>query len=372
MLLGFKGYQDEYKVMGLSPYGEPSYFDCLMSQVNENNGILEIQDGLQSVHNMEVLTGIKRRQKGESIEEIHKNFASSLQKLTEYSIDYYIKRLKDEQPSSDNLCMSGGVALNCVMNEKIRKFFKNIFIQPAAGDDGTALGSALYVAGKYDTQFRNRKLNDYFLGPSYSEESIKRLLDISKINYTHMKKQDIYDEVAWQLDDGNVIALFQGRMEYGPRALGNRSIIADPTKKEMTNRINHAIKFREGFRPFAPSVLKEHFSDYFEGDPNGREYMQFVCKVKPDRIKEIPAVVHVDGTARAQTVDMKSNKNLYNYIMAFKEKTGIPLLINTSFNVNNWSSLEGKPIVMSPEHAISDFYTSGLDTLIMEDFLITK
>ncbi len=370
-LLGFKGFQDEYKTMGLAPYGEPVYFEDFISQTREVDGILEIQDGLLGTPNMARLTGVKRRSKGEPFTTEHKNFAASLQKFTEYAIEFYIKNLR-ERFDSENLCMAGGVALNAVANEKLRKYYKHVFVQPAANDAGSALGAALHIAGRLERGFQNKRLPNYFLGPSYSDDMIRRLLDMAKIDHSRVERPDLYHEIADRLSGGKTVAWFQGRMEYGPRALGNRSILANPSVKDMKDRLNSAIKFREGFRPFAPSILKEHYSEYFEGNPEGREHMLFVCHVKPDKVDQIPAVVHADGTARAQTVDRASNLDFYNLIDAFREKTGLPLLVNTSFNVNDWSTLKGKPIVMSPEQALGDFFTSGLDTLVMGSYIVNK
>ena len=370
-LLGLKRFEDEYKVMGLSAFGKPTYLDLFIEETNIRENILEIKKGLLSVTNMEELTKIRRRNKNEPIMEEHKDFACSLQKFLEYALNYYLSYLTKEY-QYENLCYSGGVALNCVANENLRKFYKNIFIQPAGNDAGTSLGSALFIASKKEKNFQNKKMINCFFGPRFSDSNIQKFLDHIKVKYERLEFPEINVEISNDLHAGKIIAWFQDRMEWGPRALGNRSILADPSKKEIREKINLAIKHREPFRPFAPSVLFDHYSDYFEGDPNGREFMLFVSKVKEDKINEIPAVVHIDNTSRVQTITKKFNLKFYNLIYQFYELTGIPLLLNTSFNVNQWITNKGNPIVMDPTQTICDFFNSGLETLVMGPFIIRK
>lgn len=369
--LGFKGFQDEYKVMGLSSLGDPTYLELLKEQVTLKKDILVLSDELKSVSGLESLLEISPRKRRANITQEHKDFASSLQKFIEWGLHHYIDLLQDTY-SKKNLCLAGGVAHNCIFTEQLRSKFTEIFIQPAANDSGTSMGAALYLSNLLDKAFENKKRQHYFLGPAFTDEYIEKLLQLTGVDYLTLQEPELYPYIAEKLVGGSVVAWFQGKMEWDPRALGNRSILADPRDPTMWDKLNLAIKFREGFRPFAPSVLEDYFSEYFEGAIEGREYMQYVCPVKSEKREVIPSVVHVDGTARPQTVNYKFNPKYYNLIKAFMDLSGIPMVINTSFNVNDWQTLKGKPIVMSPTQALHDFYSSGIDYLVLGAHILSK
>jgi carbamoyltransferase len=316
------------------------------------------------------------------------DLAASIQDVTETIVLKIAQNIKDEF-QIDNLCLSGGVALNCVANGKIlkKKIFKNIWIQPASGDAGGALGAAL--AYLYNEKNFTRRINlDFmkgsYLGPSFSDAQIENILKIEKIKYKNIKDENFYDYISELLEMGMAIGWFQGKMEFGPRALGNRSIIADPRSENMQKKLNLKVKFRESFRPFAPSVLREDVNRYFELDCDS-PYMLLVADIKNEiKVKDnnpntlfgieklnqkrsiIPAVTHVDYSARIQTVHKETNEKFYKLLQAFKKRTGCSVLINTSFNVR------GEPIVCDPKDAIKCFLGTNLDILVMNKFIIHK
>jgi carbamoyltransferase len=270
-----------------------------------------------------------------------------------------------EKTGSDNLCLAGGVALNCVMNAYLRDCgkFKDIWVQPAAGDAGTALGAALWIdAQQSQRQERFYTMHHAFLGPGYSEDEIEQFLKWSKLPYRRLK--NVAEEAADLLAQDKIIGWFQGRLEFGPRALGGRSILASPVSAEMQDRLNE-IKDREDFRPVAPVVMEDQAGEWFE-KASVSPFMLFVFDVKPDKAGRIPAVRHVDGTARIQTINRQQNQAYYDLLSAFKERTGVPVLVNTSFNTR------GEPIVCSPRDAVECFWTSPLDALVIGPFLLEK
>jgi carbamoyltransferase len=399
--LGFKVNSGEYKLMGLAPYGEPIYKDIIYKNLISifpdgsfklNQKYFDYQTGFKMINkNFYKLFEKKPRKENEKIDKKYMDIAASIQSVLEEIIINITSKIFKTY-NIDNLCLAGGVALNCVANGKIltdNNNFKKIWIQPAAGDAGGALGAAL--AFYYDNKKNKRVLpNDghldnmegSFLGQEYSNEEIKSILDQKNINYSYLEDKELIDLIAKKLDTGLAIGWFQGRMEFGPRALGNRSIIADPRSETMQKNLNLKVKFRESFRPFAPAVLEEDLSEWFE-TKTGNPYMLVVSNVhknklrKLDKIAEgfdklnqnrslISAVTHVDNSARVQTVSERTNKKFYKLIKKFKEITGVPILINTSFNIR------GEPIVSSPQDAIRCFFGTNLDLLVCNNFIIEK
>ena len=267
---------------------------------------------------------------------------------------------------SRNLCLAGGVALNCVANGRILREgpFDELFIQPAAGDAGGAIGVASYI---YHTLLENKRsfvMSHAFTGPGYSDNDVRTFVDLNEIPYVPLDRAELLRRVAQLIADQQVVGWFQGRMEFGPRALGNRSILADARNAENRDRVNLKIKFRESFRPFAPAILKERCKEYFELDAES-PFMLLVAQVRPDH-RVIPSVTHVDGSARVQTVDRESNPLFYDLIQAFDALTGVPVLINTSFNVR------GEPIVNTPDDAYLCFMRTQMDALVCGPFLMLK
>lgn len=364
--LGFMVNNDEYKVMGLASYGEPEYreeFEEFLDIREDGSYVLD-QDYFSYRSKkqmwgsmMESLLG-EPRKKDEDLTQRHKDIAATLQDVLE---DVLLKQTEHlyELTDTENLCMAGGVALNSAANGRLRDEspFENIWIQPAAGDDGGAMGAAL------ERSEGDWNMDDVYLGPEYGEEKIKEA--VSGGSCEKMERDELLDEAAERLADGEVVSLFQGRLEWGPRALGNRSILADPRREGMVDRVNEKVKFRESFRPFAPSVLNDHASEYFDIEGES-PYMLFIFDVHEEKQEEIPAVTHVNGTSRIQTVKRETNSFYYDLIERFHEKTGVPVLLNTSFN------LKGMPIVNTPEQAYYCFKNSGIDTMVMEDFLVEK
>jgi carbamoyltransferase len=396
--LGFKVNSDEYKVMGLAPYGKPVYADLILHELMDvkadgsfrlNMDYFEYAVGLTMTgKKFATLFNSLPREPGSEISGFYKDMASSIQQVMEYVMLKITTHLY-QQYGLANLCLSGGVALNCVANGKILKQsgFKNIWIQPAAGDAGGALGAAFAVHYEYLIQHRGAdkttdQMQNALLGPSYSSVQIKTELDNFELVYEELVDEKLYPHIAQEIAAGKVVGYFKGRMEFGPRALGARSIIADPRNINMQSVLNLKIKFRESFRPFAPAVLEEYASDYFELDASS-PYMLLVADVKQDKRVEarddlagldqlmgarsiIPAVTHVDYSARLQTVNWDQHPDFYKLIKAFYELTGCPMVINTSFNRMD------EPIVCSPADAIQCFLNTGIDVLVIGNFLIKK
>ena len=391
--LGFKNYGDEYKVMGLAPYGKPTFFDQMQDIVSFNSNKLfnlnlkyfvhhdkglEMSwlDGKPTISDvysekLKSLLGPERSHKDE-ISQIHKNIAASTQKIFE-SILFDILNLLYENNKNNNLCISGGCGMNSVANGKIveNTKFKNVYVNHSPGDSGGAIGAGIFVQKKYN-KINIQSVDNPYLGNSYTNENVKNLLEekkyiFEKENISFEKfnsEENLLSFVANELTKKKIIGFFQGRMEFGPRALGNRSIIADPREKNIRDILNLKIKRRESFRPFAPSILKEHSSDWFETDDDV-PFMSKVYLVKEDKKKLIPAVVHVDGSGRLQTVTKNHNNRYHKLISKFYDITSIPLILNTSFN-------ENEPIVCSPLNALDCFLRTKMDYLVLEDFIIKR
>ncbi len=374
--LGFQVNSDEYKVMGLAPYGKPVYYDSIMKELVslKDDGSFQVNMkyfaydyGLSMTNaNFEKLFDLPVRNSSEPIQKKHQDLAASIQKVTE-EIMLKMANSLYQQTNLKNLCLAGGVALNCVANGRILREteFENIFIQPAAGDAGGAVGVAAYIYNILLNNRRNFVWEDGYLGPDYSDSEIKQFLQQNQINFKEYAQEELIEYTAKLLAENKVIGWFQGKMEFGPRALGNRSILADPRKAENKGRVNKKIKFREEFRPFAPAILEEKVSEYFEIDCPS-PYMLLVAQVKPEKKDAIPAVVHIDGSARIQTVNKKQNQLFYDLLKEFEKITGCAVLLNTSFN------LKGEPIVCTPQDAHLTFIRSGLDYLIMGSCVLDK
>ena len=379
--LGWKHHCDEGIIMGLAPYGNPyakhrgkkfiDYFKEII--IDKDHGDYVINTDWISYHIKRdvwiskkfIKTFGKKRKPGSQIKKIHKDLAAALQLRLEQVVLKRIKYFKKKY-RVNNLAIAGGVGLNCSLNGKIEqsKIFKKIYVQPASGDSGTAIG-AVYSAFeyKYKNRIKIKKRNNSYLGREYNSGEIKSLLKKKKIRYKTSKK--IYDEVANYIADGKIIACFQKGAEFGPRALGNRSILCKPYPREMKDYLNLRVKFRENFRPFAPAVLKEDCSKYFQINQES-PHMLIACKVKKNSENKIPAVVHIDKTCRVQTVSKNSNLNFYNLLSSFKKKTNCSVLLNTSFNI------KGQPIVNSFEDAINTFKRTKIDVLFIDKFIVTK
>lgn len=371
--LGFRKWEDEYKVMGLASYGEPAYYDLFQRIIKPRQGgfkldlsYFEFHLGRDKWYSDKLVRALgSPRQKGQEPMGHYADVAASLQTRLEDVVlnlcDYLYERTQ-----LPRLCLAGGVALNAVMNGRLLREspFTEIFIQPAAHDPGASLGAALLVYHRLNDNAPRYVMRDVYLGPQYAEREMEGAL--RKYGLSAEYRPDIASAVAELIAEGKIVGWFQGRMEFGPRALGNRSILADPRREEMKDILNERVKHRENFRPFAPSVLKERAAEYF--DTNGHEapFMVLVFPVHTAKRGEIPAVTHVDGTARIQTVDKEVNPRYWKLIHEFEKISGVPVVINTSFNVR------GEPIVCSPEDAIKCFLGTGIDYLALGNFLVSK
>lgn len=356
--LGFLHSSDEYKVMALASYGKPVYLDKFRSFIHmDGKGCYTIDD-----FSPEEAFG-PARPKSATFEQRYFDVAHSLQKVLEETVLELANWLYKET-RQENLCMAGGVALNCVLNAIIRDKgpFKNIWVQPAAGDAGTALGAAIWIDRTLNAGTPAQAMEHAYWGPSYSDADVEDLLQWMKIPYRRLN--NVAAETATLLAQNKVIGWFQGRMEFGPRALGSRSILASPAEASMQQKLNE-IKDREDFRPVAPVVMEEMAGDWFE-NATVSPFMLFVYNIKPDKADKIPAVRHVDGTARIQTINRKQHLLYYDLLHEFNKLTGVPVLINTSFNTR------GEPIVCSPKDAIACFWTSPFDALVINSFLLEK
>ncbi|MEH2082676.1 MAG: carbamoyltransferase C-terminal domain-containing protein [Nostoc sp.] len=370
-IIAFLGYSnfDEYKVMGLAPYGNPERYRSLFQTLYTllPNGDYEIHhDKIISLFDL----GMPRR-RGEPFTQMHKDIAASVQEALE-NIAFHIIRFYKQETKHKNLCMAGGVAHNCTLNGKILRsgMFENVFVQPAAHDAGCALGAALYAYYKAKpTAKKPFKLEHVYWGTDIGGaflvlSQLRRWQDFIAFE----QLIDVAGQTAELLASGYVVGWIQGRSEFGPRALGNRSIIADPRPEENKKRINKMIKKREGYRPFAPSVLEEEVDEFFEVPPNQKHFpfMNFVVNVREEKRNLLGAVTHVDGSARIQTVSRKVNERYWDLIHSFQKLTGVPVLLNTSFNNNV------EPIIDSVEDAVVCFLTTGLDYLVVGEYLINK
>ena len=377
--LGFKVNEGEYKLMGLSSYGKPKYYDLIKENLIDvkNDGSIHLNmkyfaftyDKVMTNENFAQLFGIPPRKEDQKTEQIHYDIGASAQKVLE---DVMLKMVNHIylKTKMKNLCMSGGVALNGVANYKILKNgpFDNVHIPPSPGDGGSAVGCAQYLYFVHNNKKRIIENNhskliqeNVYVGPSYSNEKIIKFLDSNNIKYEKFEKQSLLKKTAQLISTGNIVGWYQGKMEWGPRALGNRSILADPRNASMKDILNEKIKHRESFRPFAPSVLEEYASEYFDIDVPS-PYMLMVAKVKKPEI--IPAVTHVDGTGRLQTVSNYANPLYYDLINEFFKITGVPVIINTSMNVM------GEPIVNTPEQAYQMIVKTDMDCLVLGNNLI--
>ena len=379
--LGFKVNEGEYKLMGLSSYGKPKYYDLILDNLIDvkNDGSIHLNmkyfafthDKVMTNKKFSELFGIPPRKKDGKTEQIHYDIGASAQKILE---DVLLKMANHvyEKFKIKNLCLGGGVALNGVANYRILKegLFDNVHIPPSPGDAGSAVGAAQYLYYVYhknskDVSKNNTQLiqENVYVGPSYSDGEIEKFLDSKNISYESFDRESLLKKTAQLIADGNVVGWYQGKMEWGPRALGNRSILADPRREDMKDILNRKIKHRESFRPFAPSILEEYASDYFDIDIPS-PYMLMVAPVK--KPKEIPAVTHVDGTGRLQTVSKESNLLYYDLIKEFYKITGVPVIINTSMNVM------GEPIVNTPEQAYQMIVKTDMDCIVMGNYLVRK
>lgn len=384
--LGFLKYGDEYKVMGLAPYGKPAYLDKIRKVVTLNkDGTYELdldyfvhhklganmtwESGepiLDNIYSNKLIEEFgNERKPQEVLTERHKDIAASLQAFLEEAEMALLNALY-EQTKLPNLCLAGGVGFNSVANGKILKNtpFKHIFIQPAAGDSGTAIGAAYYIYNKILRHKRNFVTQNTYLGNEYTDEAVEEAFKNSGLKFTYYNEQDLFSVTAGHLSNGKVVGWFQGKMEFGPRALGNRSILADPRNAQMKDILNARVKNRESFRPYAPSVLEEDAGDYFE-DVISSPYMLMVFKVRDEKRGVIPAVTHHDGTSRVQTVSKKTNERFWSLLNEFKKITGVPVLLNTSFN-------ENEPIVYSPTDAIGCFLRTKIDVLVIGNYICHK
>ncbi|PJF40780.1 MAG: hypothetical protein CUN55_12350 [Phototrophicales bacterium] len=396
--LGFQVNEGEYKVMGMSPYGQPRYVDKVYEvvRVNEDGSFRLNMDyfafhwslndsysdkfvklfGKPRVKESDFFTAATHPDRAGLPEteqnQYYADVAASIQYVTEEILLKMLHHLH-QQTGQKNLVMAGGVALNSKANYRLlfETPFEEMFIQPAAGDDGGALGAALWAYHEVMKQPRKFVMQHAYYGSEYSDEEIRAFLTENNIPFeTFESDATLIDEVASCIVDGQIVGWFQGRFEWGPRALGNRSILADPRRPEMKDIVNARIKFREPFRPFAPVVLAEYAEEYFEfpnvGQHSCARYMLMVAPVKPDKQAKTPATTHEGGTGRLQLIDRETNPRYYDLIKAFYDKTGVPVLLNTSFN------LRGEPIVTTPQNAYNTFQASGIDLLVLGSYLVRK
>ncbi len=384
--LGFPHYGDEYKVMGLAPYGQATELDKVAQLIHlKDNGLFELnprffrhfkegvnmdwQGGSPHVGTLytEALCELlgPARSQDEPLSDYHRNLATSVQRMAEKVIFHLAEDLQ-RKTGQKNLCLAGGVAQNSVANGKLvaSTSFEKLFVPPAGHDAGTSIGAALYALHQVDNQPRASFRHDAYTGARFSNEQIEAYLQSRGISYQRFTDEELFPHVAEALHQGAVIGWFQGRAEFGPRALGNRSIIVDPSRPDAKDLLNSKIKRRESFRPFAPSILKEAVLDYFEQDDDV-PFMEKVFLIRPEKRASIPAVTHVDGTGRLQTVEERDNPRYHRLIKTFAEKSGVPILLNTSFN-------ENEPIVNTPEHALECFLRTQMDMLVLENVVVSR
>ncbi len=378
---GFKVNSGEYKLMGLAPHGTPRFADLFLQELIElrPDGSFQLNQkyfnysSTSAMYTPALIDLLKTdpRQPETWIEPIYMDIAASTQRILELAVLNMTQSLWREY-QNPNLCLAGGVALNCVSNSAILRqgLFKNLWIQPAAGDAGGSLGAALALHSLHFKKPRFRKkdsdsMSGAYLGTEYNSAQIREALDKAELSYQMCDETVLLEFTGQKLSEGKSVGWFQGRMEFGPRALGARSILADARHEEMQKKLNLQIKFRESFRPFAPIVLREKVSEWFTGIAPDSPYMLFVDSFLNAK-QALPAVTHLDGSARLQTVTLESNPRLHRLLSTFEEKTGVPILLNTSFNVR------GEPIVESPTDAIQCFLRTDLDILVLENFLVEK
>ena len=366
---------DEWKVMGLAAYGKPEYYEFFKEKVlatDGNGGFkfdITVLDHHLAKHYQFPDAIIKEigpaRKKGEELTEHHWNIASSAQRVVEETAIHLAKQIK-EMTGEENLCMAGGVAFNSVMNGRIfhETPFKDFYVQPAAGDAGCSLGAALMIWHQKLNNKRDFVMNHAYYGPKFSNKECRRALDEASLKYETLDDEILFPKLAKMISEGAIIGWFQGRMEWGPRALGGRSFLADPRRADMREVLNNKVKLREWFRPLAPSMLEEHGNEVF-GVEHHDPFMITVIQVAEEWKKKIPAVVHVDGSARPQMVSKKTNPRYWNLINEFKNQTGVPMLLNTSFNCQ-------EPIVCTPQDAINTFNSASFEALVLENNLVLR
>jgi carbamoyltransferase len=373
--LGFTPDQDEYIVMGLAAHGEPRYIDLLRTHVlrSQPDGDFTLNVRLLDFHLARVgmfsprlidLLGPHRRS-GDEITPRHRDIAASVQGLLE-EVLLHLARYLQEATKADALCLAGGVAYNCVANSRLRREtgFQEVYVPPAAGDSGAAMGAALWYSARRGVLRDRSAMRAAYWGPAFSEEECRRALAEAGLRGQRLSDGDLCEKIAGELSRGRLVFWFQGRMEWGPRALGHRSLLADPRREDIRAVINAKVKQRELFRPFAPSVLEEAAAKYFDL-PAPSPFMLFTAPVKPEAKGLIPAVVHVDGSARVQTVDRESNPLFRRLLEAFARETGLPVLLNTSFNVQ-------EPIVCTPQDAVACFLRTDVEWLALGNLLVER
>lgn len=393
-LLGFPHYGDEYKVMGMAPYGEPKYLNQLEDVVElTDDGLFKLdlsyfKTASQSIitydedhvpvvaplyNNKLILQFGEARKKEEPLSQYHKDLAASVQRFTEKVIFHLLNKLYD-QTKVDTLCVAGGVAQNSVANGKILSNtpFKKVYIPSAGHDAGISMGAALYTQHVSLKYARQPAIRSAYTGSKFTSDKVREMLWEKEIKFKQFLYEDeLFEHIVDCLVNGGIVGWFNGRAEFGPRALGARSILADPTRKDAKEILNSKIKRRESFRPFAPSILKEYVKEYFECGPDDQDvpdevpFMEKVYPIREEKRALIPAVTHVDGTGRLQTVDVEISPRYYKLIEAFRKRTGIPILLNTSFN-------ENEPIVNSPEEALACYLRTDMDMLVMENVVVRR
>jgi carbamoyltransferase len=384
--LGFPHYGDEGKVMGLAPYGQPRFIDQFREIIRtEERGQFRLQldyfrhhaEGVEmswdqgspvigrTFSDQFVKTFGPAREPGAPLTDRERDIAASLQLRLE-EIAFHVLNHLHEQTGLTDLGLAGGVAYNSVMNGKIllNTPFTRIFVQPAAGDSGTALGVCYHLHNQVLKQQRGEAMIGAYTGPQFSDEEVLAALQQSRVEFEGYTDDEVTKRAAHDIADGLVVGWFQGRMEFGPRALGNRSIVVDPRRAEMKDVLNQRIKKREPFRPFAPSILEEHVGEYFE-QTHPAPTMLMVYQIKPEKREQVPAITHVDGTGRLQTVSRKLNQRYYQLISDFAELTGVPLVLNTSFN-------ENEPVVCTPQQAIDCFLKTRMDALYLGNYAVRR
>ncbi|MBZ5684396.1 MAG: carbamoyltransferase [Acidobacteriia bacterium] len=384
--LGFPKYGDEGKVMGLAPYGRPRYLEQFRDIIrtdavagfkldvnyfkHDSEGVdMTWEDGSPTIGRIFsdkfIDTFGPARQAGEPLTSLHEDIAASLQARLE-EVTFHLLNQLYRQTKADRLCLAGGVAYNSVMNGKIllNSPFREVFVQPAAGDSGTALGVCYYIHNVLLKQPRSFVMEHAYTGPEFANEQIDGVVRRSDFEWRELSDRELTQAAAQAVADGKIVGWFQGRMEFGPRALGNRSIVVDPRRAEMKDILNARIKKREPFRPFAPSILEERVGDYFE-QTHPSPAMLMVYQVRQDKRSAIPAVTHVDGSGRLQTVARSTNPRYHELISEFERLTGVPVILNTSFN-------EDEPIVCTPEEALNCFQRTRMDVLFLGNYMLQR
>ena len=383
--LGFPKYGDEYKMMGLSAYGEPRYVADVRDVVRIEDDQIRLnldyfrhhtegvemtwaggEPALGSVYSSRFLEKFgEARQPRTEITQRHMDLAASAQAVLE-EIYFSLMRYVQKKTGKTAVCLAGGVALNCVANGMLfdKTDFRDVYVQPAAHDAGTSIGAALYVAHQVLKQPRNYQMRHVYYGTEYSAAKIRAVLEEAGVEYHSLTEDELLSRTAQEIADGQIVGWYQGRMEFGPRALGNRSILADPRRPEMKDILNSRIKYREPFRPFCPSILAEAVGEYFETSYSS-PFMVMAYKIKPHQRERIPAVTHQDGTGRLQTVEPDVNPRYWKLIRKFGDISGVPVLLNTSFN-------ENEPIVDTPQQALDCFLRTQMDVLALGPYLLLK